>query len=259
MSVFEFSTNPFGGVIIDSDALPGDAEVFRLDLRESLDAWKVQGYKVAWLEAPITKAGLIPVAVDAGFTFHHSGDEYVMMIRRMVDGAFVPAYASHYIGAGGVAINKQNELLVVHERGRRSSGRRSYKLPGGALHEGEDLEEGVVREVLEETGVSTRFEAVACLRNQHDYRYGKSDIYFVCRLTPLSHEITMQAEEIEDCLWMPLDEYLAADNVSDFNKAIVRASLESPGLVPTRIDGYRAPRHYETYMPGWDGLVVEGP
>ena len=257
MSVFGFSTNPFGGVIANRDALPADPEVFRRDLRQSLDTWKADGFKVAWLEIPIAKSSLIPVAVDAGFAFHHSGSEYLMMTHQLVDGAFLPAYASHYIGAGGVAINSRNELLVVHERGR-GGGRRSYKLPGGALHEGEGLEEGVVREVLEETGVSTRFDAVVCLRNLHDYRYGKSDIYFVCRLTPLSLEITMQAEEIEDCLWMPLDRYLAADNVSQFNKSIVQAALETPGFVPTRIDGYRDPRQYETFMPGWDGLVVEG-
>ena len=111
--------------------------------------------------------------------------------------------------------------------------------------EGEDLEEGVVREVLEETGVRTRFEAVVCMRNLHGYRYGKSDIYFVCRLAPLSHEITMQVDEIEDCLWMPLDDYMAADSVSDFNKSIVRAAVETPGLVPSRIDGYRDRRQYE--------------
>ena len=66
----------------------------------------------------------------------------------------------------------------------------------------------MVREVLEETGVRTRFEAVVCLRHWHGYRYGKSDIYFVCRLSPLSREITMQEEELEAALWMPVDEYL---------------------------------------------------
>jgi 8-oxo-dGTP pyrophosphatase MutT (NUDIX family) len=258
MSVLEFTTNPFRGVIIDNTALPDDTEVFRSHLRESLDAWKAEGYRVAWLEAHLARAALIPVAVDAGFTFHHSGGGYVMMTCRMEKGAFVPEYASHYIGAGGVVINERRELLVVHEAGRRPPGKRSYKLPGGALLAGEDLEEGVVREVLEETGVATRFEAVVCLRNLHDYRYGKSDIYFVCRLSPLTHEITMQADEIEDCLWMPLDEYMSADNVSDFNKVIVRAALETPGLVRTRVDGYRN-RRLETYIAGWDGVVVEGP
>ena len=47
----------------------------------------------------------------------------------------------------------------------------SYKLPGGALVQGEHLADGVVREVLEETGVRTRFEAVVCLRHWHGYRY----------------------------------------------------------------------------------------
>ena len=259
MSVLPFETNPFRGVIIDKAALPDDPEVFRRRLSESLDAWRSEGYRVAWLEAPIGRAAVVPAAVEAGFTFHHCSEEYVMMTCRLEEGAFVPAYASHYIGAGGVVINRRRELLVVHEAGgRRPAGRRSYKLPGGALLEGEDLEEGVVREVLEETGVRTRFEAVVCLRNLHDYRYGKSDIYFVCRLSPLSHEIVMQADEIEDCLWMPLDDYMAAESVSDFNKSIVRAAVETPGLVPSRIDGYRDPRQYETYMPGWDGVVVEG-
>ena len=35
-------------------------------------------------------------------------------------------------------------------------------------------------------------------RHWHGYRYGKSDIYFVCRLAPLSEELTMQTEELEE-------------------------------------------------------------
>ena len=58
-----------------------------------------------------------------------------------------------------------------------------------------------------------------------------------------------QAEEIEECLWMPLEEYLAAESVSVFNKSIVRAAIESPGLSPEVIDGYRDPRKYEVFMP----------
>ena len=248
MGVFEFTTNPFGGIIIRPDALPGNSEAFRQQLRQSLAAWQSDGFKVVWLEVPIMKSDLIPAAVDAGFTFHHSGEDYLMMTHRLVENTLVPPYASHYIGAGGVVINDENELLVVHERGRGDA-RRSYKLPGGALHEGENLVDGVVREVLEETDVQTRFDAVVCLRNLHGYRYGKSDIYFVCRLTPLSREISMQADEIEDCRWMPLDEYFEADNVHTFNKSIVRAAMESPGLRPTAMDGYRDPGTYETFMP----------
>ena len=249
MEVLDSTTNPFGGVIPIPEALPEDSEEFRRRLHRSLRGWKAEGFKAVWLEISITKAALVPVAVEAGFSFHHSSENYLMLTNRLAEDSVVPPHASHYIGAGGVVLNDDKELLVVHERRGRSGGPRSYKLPGGALHQGENLADGVVREVLEETGVRTRFEAVVCFRNLHAYRFGKSDIYFVCRLAPVSRQIHIQDEEIEECLWMPLDQYLSADNVSPFNKQIVRAAMESPGLTPTSIDGYRDPSTYEVFMP----------
>ena len=237
MEAFEATTNPFGGIIPKSSALPREADTFEEGLRTSLDQWRAGGYKVVWLELHINRAALVPIAVGHGFEYHHSGENYLMLTRRLVENAFIPPYASHYIGAGGVAINENEELLVVHERGRRSGGPPFYKLPGGALHAGEHLVDGVVREVFEETGIETRFVSLACFRNQHGYRYDKSDIYFVCRLEPLSHEITKQDEEIEDCIWMPLDEYYDAESVSFFNKLVVRAAVESPGVIPNRDRG----------------------
>ena len=142
----------------------------------------------------------------------------------------MPAHASHYIGAGGVVLNEARELLVVSEKyHRRAPGPPRYKLPGGALHAGEHLAEAVVREVSEETGVETEFDALVCFRHWHGYRFGKSDIYFVCRLRPLSTEISIQEDEIAECLWMPVAKYLADENVSAFNKRIVEAALNSTG------------------------------
>ena len=37
---------------------------------------------------------------------------------------------------------------------------------------------------------------------------------------------------------MPVDEFLGAETVSEFNKWIVRAGLESPGLVLTGVEGF---------------------
>ena len=210
MEAFESTTDPFGGVIPRTKGLPQDPNEFRSRLRHSVEAWGAAGFKVVWLELHISRALLVPAAVAEGFRYHHSGEDYLMLTRRLAQGAFVPPYASHYIGAGGVVVNGDNELLVVNEKGRSSRGR-YYKLPGGALQVGEHLVEGVVREVLEETGIETRFVSLACFRNQHGYRYGRSDIYFVCRLEPLTHEITAQEEEIEDCLWMPIGDYYRAE------------------------------------------------
>ena len=160
----------------------------------------------------------------------------------------MPLYATHYIGAGGVVINKQNQLLVVCEKFR--GGRAPYyKLPGGSLHPSEHLAQGVVREVYEETGIRTDFEGVICFRHWHGYRYGKSDIYFVARLRPLSSEILMQEEEIAECLWMPVEEYLVNDSIHGFNKAIVQAALNNEGLISSSMEGYEPRERYEFFMP----------
>jgi 8-oxo-dGTP diphosphatase len=242
------STDMFGGINVEPETLPRDGAEFKAALDGSLDTWRSSGARLVWLDVPITHAALVPVAVDAGFFFHHSDEANLVMVCRLVDGAFVPTHATHYIGVGGVVVNDRQELLVVCEKHRRTA-RPYYKLPGGALQPGEHLVDAVLREVLEETGVNAKFESLVCFRHWHGYRYGKSDIYFVCRLSPLSQDVTMQAEEIEECFWMPVDDYFASELVSVFNKRIVRAALASPGVQPEWIDGYADPARYEFFMP----------
>ncbi len=250
MELLAFTTNPFGGVLTETAALPEAPDVFQVQLHYSLETWRGEGYRVVWIEIPLERAGLVPVAAGAGFSFHHSGETYVMMTLRLEEGAFIPAHASHYIGAGGVVLSEDQELLVVSEKYQsQRTGPPRYKLPGGALHEGEHLAEAVVREVLEETGVQARFDALVCFRHWHGYRYGKSDIYFVCRLSPLSKEITIQEEEIAECLWMPVEEYFDAEGVSPFNKRIVRTAMSNSGVTPTEVEGYAEPERYEFFMP----------
>jgi 8-oxo-dGTP pyrophosphatase MutT (NUDIX family) len=248
MEVLEAATNPFRGVVPKAAGLPDDPKEFRQTLRRSLEAWKAQGLLVVWLEVPITKAVLIPVAVEEGFTFHHSNDDYLMMTYQLVEGAFIPPFATHYIGAGGVVLNPRRELLVVCERYRRPGQAPFYKLPGGALQPGEHLADAVIREVLEETGVKTEFDALVCFRHWHGYRYGKSDIYFVCRLKPLSRDIAIQEEEIEECLWLPVEDFLNSEDISAFNKHIVKAALDSPGISPANIEGFEDGTR-EFFMP----------
>ena len=248
MQALEFTTNPFGGVIVTPEKLPEDPNGFQQRLIHSLETWTSEGFKVVWIEIPIHRSELVPVAVGSGFGFHHTGKDYLMTTLRLVEGAFIPPYATHYVGGGGAVINDRDELLVVSEKHRRRS-RPSYKLPGGALRPGEHLVEGVIREVLEETGVRTRFEALACFRHWHGYRYGKSDIYFICRLSPLNHDISKQEAEIEECRWMPVQEYLNSEYVGAFNKRIVQAALQSKGVVPASIEGYTDPEKHEVFMP----------
>ena len=168
----------------------------------------------------------------------------------------MPPFATHYIGAGGVVIDDDRRLLVIQERHHRH---RHYKLPGGALLPGEHIASAAVREVKEETGIDTEFVSLVCFRHWHGYRYGKSDIYFVTRLRPLTYDIEMDPSEISECLWMPVDDYLGHQDTHEFNRRIVQAALDieaaeagraaCPALRPEPIPGYGTPETHELFFP----------
>ena len=48
---------------------------------------------------------------------------------------------------------------------------------------------------------------------------------------------------------MPVSDYLNDEFVSIFNKHIVKATLENPGLAPMNIKGYSDPEKHEIFMP----------
>lgn len=221
--------NRYGDFIIDAGSLPASASEFSEQLGRALPAWR-RGHKVLWLEVPLHAAALIPAAVAAGFGFHHARPEAVTLTLTPAPDSFVYPGASHYVGAGGVVIDDRQRVLVVSERFRSDMSRPYYKLPGGLLHHREDLADAVTREVFEETGVRTSFLAINSIRHRHTGAFDHSDLYIVCRLAPLSEEIVIQASEIEECFWMPIDDYLTSEDVHDFNRRIVRDALVNPGL-----------------------------
>jgi len=74
-----YKANPFGGVVIEPQTLPDNPQDFRSNLRRSMDLWRSDGVLVVWLEIPIKQAALVPVAVESGFTYHHTGDDYLLL------------------------------------------------------------------------------------------------------------------------------------------------------------------------------------
>ena len=248
MEAIRTTTNTFGARVIEAAYLTQDPTHFSAQLAFSVDDWRKAGVGVAWIELSTEFAPLVPVAVRHGFEYHSVSDGLVRMVLRLNEDAYIPSDATHYIGAGGVVIRNDDELLVVSERYRRSGGRH-LKLPGGALHPGEHIVDAVRREIVEETGIETRFRSLVCFRHWHGYRYGKSDIYFVCRLDPVSFDLDCQEEEIEECLWMPVTEFLAAEEVHQFNRRIVRAALSGDGIALEVLPGYGTPETHEIFMP----------
>jgi ADP-ribose pyrophosphatase YjhB (NUDIX family) len=241
--------NAYGGVVVTPADLPTDINTFQTVLEASLVEWTRLGHKLVWLELPISQARFIHVATERGFVFHHATESYLMLTYKLVADTPSLGYASHYVGVGGVVLDSENRLLVVREK-MRGEQLTPYKLPGGFVDAGEHLQDAAIREVWEETGIKAKFESLVCVRLWHANRFGKSDFYFVCRLSPLSFEITPQEAEIAECLWMPVSEYLQRNDVHAFNKGIVSLALKNNGWVSGWFEGYEANKaDREMYMP----------
>ncbi|KAL7130798.1 hypothetical protein ABFS83_13G157200 [Erythranthe nasuta] len=101
------------------------------------------------------------------------------------------------------------KLVVVQEKQGSFRGTGIWKIPTGIVEEGEDICLGARREVKEETGIDTEFVDVLAFRQVHNTFFGKSDLFFLCMLRPLSFDIHKQDSEIEAAKWMPIAEYEA--------------------------------------------------
>ena len=229
MSDIPFRTDRHGSVWPEMDAFATEPRAFGDQLAEAMVTWAAGDFRFVWLSFPLENAVLVGEAATQGFTYHHIDGEVMTMMKRLDLTADAVADASHYVGVGGVVINSTNELLVIKENyfdGRPSH----YKLPGGFVEPGEHLAAAAIREVWEETAVKTEFHSLVGLRHWHINRFGKSDIYIICRLTPLTTEIQRQESEIAECLWMPIDEYLQHEQVSPFNRNFVALATKQSGL-----------------------------
>ena len=118
------------------------------------------------------------------------------------------------LGVGAIILKRDRILLV--ERGRAPMAG-YWSLPGGVLEAGETLEEGVRREVLEETGLEVKPVAVVQIferimrdaEGRPEYHYVLID-YF-CRVTGGALAAASDAKRAE---WLPrrlLGDYLITE------------------------------------------------
>jgi len=91
------------------------------------------------------------------------------------------------------------------------------------------ISDAVEREVLEETGIKAFFRSVVCVQHTPKFRFGRGDMYVVCRLEPIDdyrfQTPQPQAGEIEKCCWMPVSTFLSNPSVIATNRRFVAMAV----------------------------------
>ncbi|XP_067849481.1 nucleoside diphosphate-linked moiety X motif 6 isoform X2 [Heptranchias perlo] len=174
---------------------------------DAIKCWKAEGKVAVWLHVPILQSRFIAAAAAQGFTFHHAEKDHSTLVLWLAKGeSRLPAYATHQVGVAGAVLDEStSKVLVVQDKNKTKN---AWKFPGGLSDLGEDIGETAVREVFEETGIRSKFKSLLSIRQQHKHpgAFGKSDMYIVCRLKPVSFDINFCQEECLRCEWMDIEE-----------------------------------------------------
>ena len=122
----------------------------------------------------------------------------------------------HSVSVAGVVQNLDGDVLVIR---RRDNGH--YQAPGGILEQAERLEDGLAREVLEETGYAVVPEQLTGIYKH--MTLGVIALVFRCRLVGGESRINDEASEV---LW--LEPKSAADQMTEAFAVRVTDALEGP-------------------------------
>lgn len=112
-------------------------------------------------------------------------------------------YNSGYnIGVGGAVLH-HGKLLMVRRASRH--GRGNWQLPGGFIEPDETIEQAVIREVLEEAGVTAEVQGVLGLRNRYDPDSGNG-VYIILLLHAIDGEPKPDGNEVDHAGYFTLEQ-----------------------------------------------------
>jgi 8-oxo-dGTP diphosphatase len=148
------------------------------------------------------------------------------------------------VGVGGVLLRGGRALV------NRAVYRTRFTIPSGYVEPGESFEAAVVREVEEETGVTTRVAHLLLVRHKV-LRANESDAYFAFALEYVSGEPTARPPEIAEVREVPLADVARSPWISELSRmAIGLASGNALGWTRSNWKGGEAPGLLtEAYYP----------
>ncbi|ALE86293.1 NUDIX hydrolase [Pseudonocardia sp. HH130629-09] len=102
----------------------------------------------------------------------------------------------HSVAVAGVTVREDGRILVVQ---RRDNGR--WEAPGGVLEQDETFEQGVVREIAEETGVTVAVDHLSGVYK--NMTIGVVAIVYRCHFLSGEPTTTAESQRVE---WLTVDE-----------------------------------------------------
>ena len=136
-----------------------------------------------------------------------------------------------YLVVDGIVI-RDNEILLVRRKKKQFEPFEGYwAVPGGFVERGERLKDGVVREILEETGIKVTPGKIIGIYDdpKRDSRGHMVSVAFLC--SPKGGRLKPQPEEVSDVRFFPVPEIRKLKIAFDHRK-IIRDALKMQGRKP---------------------------
>jgi len=117
-------------------------------------------------------------------------------------------YPTHIVAAGGYVFDKKGNVLIV------KTVNRGWECPGGQIEAGESLEEGVLREITEESGIKASVRCLAGISSnvgQHLFYDGITTVPTKVMFDFICDYIEGEpaaSNETRDVMWVPKDKVL---------------------------------------------------